>query len=112
MGQKPITKDDVWGTFDPDTFKRLTKGMLVAHGIPSFKTLEEHVEHFKLSMLPDICPVWRDKLPYKSVTVICDSDQQDEVEGQLMYVHGSDCIQMVKGLPNGKVAIRSDYMCW
>jgi len=36
----------------------------------------------------------------------------DEVEYWLSYVHGGDNISKRKKLKGGKVALRSDYMCW
>ena len=57
------------------------------------------------------CPVWRDKLPYKSVTVICNTDQFNEVTHWLSYVHGGMYSNAVE-LKGGKVAIRSDYQAW
>ena len=83
-----LTKEDVWGDYEKDT-----KGMIVA------KTDET-------------CPVFKDKLPYKSVTVICDVDQEDAVTYWLSFVHGGDCVQDIKKLKGNKLGIRSDYQCW
>lgn len=89
-----LTKEDVWGTFSTVyPGKRDTPGMIVARS-------------------GDKCPIFKDKVPYKSVTVVCELDQSDEVEYWLNYVHGGDSISKTKTLPKGKIAIRSDYMCW
>jgi hypothetical protein len=103
-----ITQDDVWGTFDEITMSRINRGMLVARGMPSDLTPAE----LKASGLPTLCPVWKDKLPYKSVTVICPADVEDQVTYWLEYVHGGGCISKRKKLADGNVALRSNYMCW
>lgn len=110
---KKITQDDVWGTFDED-FNLVTRGMIVAQGNPYDKPEEEQerLDLIKKIQVPDICPIWKDRLPYKSVTVVCNVDQSGEVESWLSYVHGGDCISKIKMLPNNKVAFRSNYMCW
>lgn len=87
-----IQKADAWGDFDHDTFKKLSDGMIVARA-------------------DDICPVFGDEVPYKSVTVICNKDDYDEVCYWLEYVHGGDCISNEKTLPDGRIGIRSDYRC-
>ena len=85
---KTLTQEDVWGNYTKKTL-----GMIVAR-------------------MNDKCPVFKDKVPYKSVTIICTEEQFDEVHYWLEYVHGADCIGKVKRLPKGKIAIRSNYMCW
>jgi len=80
---KKVTKEDVWEK----------GGMIVARS-------------------DEICPVWRDVLPYKSVTAICNKIQQEEVIYWLEYVYGGESISKIKELSNDKVAIRSNYMCW
>ena len=87
-----LQKDDVWGRFDSD-HKKISDGMIVARR-------------------DDICPVFGDKVPYKSVTVVCKSEEVNEVLYWLSYVHGGDNINGMKEVGKGKVAIRSDYMCW
>lgn len=108
---KKITKDDVWGAFDND-FNLVSRGMIVAQGNPSSLSAKEKKELHSKIKVSDICPVWKDKLGYKSVTVICDETQVGEVMYWLHYVHGGDCISNEKKLPDGKYAIRSNYMCW
>lgn len=88
-----LTKEDVWGKYDEKTHSMLTNGMIVA------RTKEK-------------CPIFKDIVPFKSVTVVCDEKDQNEVSYWLSYVHGGDCIEMTKSLPGGKIAIRSNYMCW
>lgn len=90
---KKLTKDDIWGIFDPIKCERISKGMIVArHG--------------------EICPIFEDEVPYKSVTVVCPKNQYNEVVYWLEYVHGCDCVVMTKELDDLRVAIRSDYQCW
>lgn len=55
---------------------------------------------------------WGDTIPYKSVTVISDSKQEDEVSYWLEFVHGGDSISNRKELNDGRIALRSDYQCW
>lgn len=83
-----ITKEDVWGDYEKGT-----NGMIVAQ-------------------YGDICPMFNDKVPYKSVTVVCNESQLVEVEYWLTYVHGANCVYATMKLPEGKIAIRSDYQCW
>jgi hypothetical protein len=110
---KEITQADVWGAHD-ENFNRLSLGMLVARGYPQpdgeYTTQEEYDK--ATAELPAICPIWFDHLPYKSVTVICPTEQEDEVSYWLEFVHGANCIEKVRRLENGKSAIRSNYMCW
>ena len=87
-----ITQEDVWG-------KWLNPQTKVHNGMVAAKT-------------GDKCPVWGDKVPYKSVTVICASDLREQVAYWLEFVHGSDCIANVCDLDNGRVAFRSDYQAW
>lgn len=90
---KKLTKDDVWGTMNPETFESTSEGMIIVKS-------------------EGRCPVWKDKLPYKSVTVVCDKAQEDEVSYWLQYVHGGNSISKRKVLAGDKVALRSNYMCW
>ena len=88
-----LGKEDVWGEFHEITYEKLSDGMIVAR-------------------TDEICPIFGDKVPFKSVTVVCDKEQYDEVEYWLMYVHGGGCVQAERDLPDGRIAIRSDYQCW
>lgn len=83
-----LTKEDVWGDYEKGT-----KGMIVASS-------------------GDICPIFKDKVPYKSVTVVCTEPQLHEVKYWLAYVHGGGCIHTEIDMPDGRIAIRSDYQCW
>ncbi|MEK6829770.1 MAG: hypothetical protein AABY15_06640 [Nanoarchaeota archaeon] len=112
-----ISIDDVWGKCTDPTqgsMKRLTNGMLVARGLPyedgtpEAKKIQENSDDVPLPM---VCPVWKDRLPYKSVTVICDEKDLGAVLQWLSYVHGGEHSNE-KRLPEGKIAIRSDYQCW
>lgn len=87
-----LTMEDVWGKHNEKTFEPIHNGMIVAR--------EE-----------EKCPIFRDRLPYKSVTVVCKPEQEDEVCYWLDYVHGGG-ISKRKVLKDGKIAIRSNYMCW
>ena len=88
---KHLMKDDVWGKFENN--KLIDNGMIVARS-------------------EEICPIFKDKLPYKSVTVVCAAEQESEVSYWLEYVHGGNSISKIKKIANGKIAIRSNYMCW
>ena|SRR5688572_32560416 len=111
---KKLTQEDVWGKWtepgSPEGMKLISRGMIVAQG---YGEHDEGYEKWKEAVqVTDICPVWGGTLYYKSVTVICNEDQYDEVYYWLEYVHGADCVSMVKILEGGKVAFRSDYKCW
>jgi hypothetical protein len=96
--RKPsITQEDVWGTWDDERNKRTSKGMIVASEMKGY---------------PDRCPIWKDKVPHKSVTVVCKKEQVPDVVYWLEFVHGGDSVTRMKDLPKGKVALRSDYQCW
>lgn len=60
----------------------------------------------------DTCPIWGDELPYKSVTVVCEEAQENEVVYWLEYVHGGGSVSKRKELGQGKIALRSDYLAW
>lgn len=111
---KKLTMEDVWGRTDEHTLKLIDTGMIVARGLPlpidDFFTQEMY--DTAIAKIADVCPVWGDVLPYKSVTAICKESQMDEVSYWLEYVHGADCIEKIKAMHNGHVAIRSNYMCW
>lgn len=108
-----LEKDEVWGEHDDD-FKLVSKGKIVARGYPDvdgkYFTQAEY-ERLLKENYPDVCPVWKDKLPYKSVTAICNADEVDEVSYWLSYVHGGE-YSKTKTLEDGRVAIRSDYHAW
>lgn len=80
---KKLTQEDVWGK----------DGMIVA------RTNER-------------CPIFKDIVPYKSVTAICNLISENEVIYWLEYVHGGNSISKRKNLKDGKIALRSDYQCW
>ena len=95
-----LTKDDVWGNHEENH-----KGMIVAdcrHG--GFD--KNHLRSKKK------CPIFNDFIDWKSVTVICDENIENEVSYWLAYVHGGGNISKVIQLPNKKIAMRSDYQCW
>jgi len=90
---KKLTKEDVWGKYDTKNYKKISDGMIVAQA-------------------KEKCPIFKDNLPYKSVTVVCKEKQQREVEYWLEYVHGGECVSKTKKIGFSRVAIRSNYMCW
>ena len=103
-----LTQEDVWGSFAGN--KRVSWGMIVADSKYGGKN-----EKDALSTLP--CPFFNDRIPYKSVTVVCDVKWEDEVGYWLEYVHGGNCISKVKYIHDSEtnkkyVAVRSDYQCW
>ena len=111
--------DDVFGkTTDHKherPFTRITNGMLVARGLPYEEGSPEALKIQNNSddkPIPMVCPVMGDKLPYKSVSVVCKIEQIQAVEYWLQYVHGGGCVEFVKDLHDGTALIRSNYMCW
>ena len=91
--KEEMTKEDVWGKFDDQTREKLSSGMVLHNS-------------------KEKCSIFKDEVPFKSVTIVCNEDDIGEVSYWLDYVQGGDCISMYKDLPNGKVAIRADYQCW
>lgn len=59
----------------------------------------------------DICPVWGDRMPWKSVTVIVPADEEDDAAFCLACAHGSGYSNR-KVLEDGRIALRSDYTAW
>jgi len=91
---KKLTKEDVWGIFDIQAMKWVSNGMMV-------------------EPVKGICRVFGDRMPFKSVTVVCLQTQFNEVAYWLEFVHGAGSITKVKVMDdNTKVAIRSEYNCW
>jgi len=92
--EKPaaMIMEDVWGKYD-DHHNRVTPGMIAA----------------KTGMR---CPIFKDKVPSKSVTVVGPIERETEIIYWLEHVHGANCVVRTKELPNDKIAIRSDYQCW
>lgn len=90
---KNIKKEDVWGKWDLKHNIKIKEGMIVS------ETNEK-------------CTIFKDIVPYKSVTIICNKDQTEEVIYWLEYVQGANCVTKKKELDNYKVALRSDYQCW
>lgn len=92
------TKEEVWGIVKEGT--RLTVGKLVAASHSG-----------GMLGLPTTCPIFGDKLPYKSVTAVCTAEEAPWVIHWLEYVNGGGCVNQARALPDGRVALRSDYMC-
>lgn len=90
---KTITEEDVWGRFDETRTKKIDRGMIVARS-------------------GEICPIFGDEVPYKSVTVVGPKNKQDEIIYWLEYVHGGGSVSEIVELDDLRVAIRSDYQCW
>lgn len=84
-----LTLEDIFGN---DKLK--TKGMVVA-------------------VRGEQCPIFKDIIPYKSVTVVCNTNQEREVTNWLDYVMGGRSISKRKEIKSvGIVVLRSDYQCW
>jgi len=84
-----LTLEDIFGN---DKLK--TKGMVVA-------TRGER------------CPIFKDIVPYKSVTAVCNTSQEKEVTNLLDYVMGGRSISKRKEIKSvGIIILRSDYQCW
>lgn len=90
--KKNITKEDVWGKVN-ENFEKIDNGMIIARYNAK-------------------CPVFKDIIPYKSVTVVCKPEEENEVIYWLEYVQGMDCISRRAELENGDIALRADYQCW
>ena len=88
-----LKKEDVWGKWSDNSRIKISDGMIVA----SYN---------------DTCPIFGDVAPYKSVTVVCEEKQLDEVIYWMEYVYGADCVEKKKNLKDGKFALRANYMCW
>lgn len=88
-----LKKEDVWGVYDVENNKVVSKGMIV-------------------SKQGEKCPVFNDVLPYKSVTMVCGINQLEEVTYWIEYVQGANCISDLKEMPGDNIAIRSNYTCW
>jgi hypothetical protein len=82
-----LKMEDVWGNHETGS-----KGMVVARSEQK-------------------CPIFKDKVPYKSVTVVCNREDYTEVCYWLAHVHGGGASKTAES-SNGKIAIRSDYQCW
>ncbi len=92
-----FTKDDIFEKWSDD-HKLLDKGMIVASSCKS-------------EVYPNTCPIWHDSMPLKSVTVVCEPNQEEEVKYWLSYVHGGEYAAR-KELADGRIALRSNYECW
>ena len=101
--RRKLQKWDVWGWSkigDPgDGITRMSEGMVVA------KSDQE-------------CPIFGDKVPYKSATLLVDLDKLaekgatlDDVDYWIGYVQGGGA-SYTKHLGDGQFAIRSDYHAW
>lgn len=103
---------DVWGVFDLNEMKMKYKGMIVARGLgKTNKYFTQEQKDKALAEIPEVCPIWGDTLPLKSVTVICNADQESIVTHWLHHVHGAYCVSSRLELKDGRIAMRSDYMC-
>jgi len=115
-----IYMKDVWGEHteagDPrGSFKTVSNGMIVARGLPYKEGSPEAKEIQDDSLapaLPQRCPILGDLLPYKSVSIVCDKKDYAAVTYWLQYVHGGGCISKEHETKDGKIFIRSNYMCW
>ena len=109
---KALTKEDVWGKWirtEQGSF-RLSFGMIVADC--RLGGFNEKKARSKMK-----CPIFNDYVDYKSVTVLCGIEWEEEVLYWLEYVQGGDCVSQTKYLKDTEtkkeyVAIRGDYQCW
>lgn len=90
-----VVHSDVFGKFNED-HERIDDGMVVVYGKGDKKVR---------------CPIFKDVVPYKSVTVVCKQEQLQGVLQHLMNAHGGPHA-FKKDLPDGRIAIRSDYQAW
>ena len=105
-----LTKEDVWGKFIPEAGITFHRGMIVARGVA--EESEIGIRKKYPYDVPFECPVWGDRLPYKSVTVVCHESLVEEVTYWLEFVHGGGCVSNMKEVGESQVALRGDYMCW
>ena len=89
-----VVHSDVFGKYDG--VQRIDSGMVVAYGESDKKVK---------------CPIFGDILPYKSVTVVCKKGQLEGVLQHLMNAHGGGH-SYERELPDGRIAIRSNYQAW
>lgn len=107
-----LNLEDVWGVHDEETFELIKPGLIVARGLPDLDEYFSQEEYDRITAKrPAICPIWNEKLEYKSVTAVCSPEQLGDVLYWLSYVHGGEYSKMKK-LKDGRIAIRSDYQCW
>jgi len=66
---------------------------------------------YRVAATDDVCPVWGDRVPYKSVTVIVPADEEDDAAYCLSMAHGGGYSRR-RVLDDGRVALRSDYQAW
>ena len=59
----------------------------------------------------DVCPVWGDIVPWKSLTVIVPPELENAATYCLACMHGAGYSRR-KVLEDGRVAFRSDYAAW
>lgn len=104
-----LTQEDVWGKVEESHWKG---GILNGEWIPSRRVSKGMIVASQTKGYPDKCPIWHDKIPYKSVTVVCGVLQEPDVEYWLDFVLGTNSVSRRKVLPKGKLALRSDYKCW
>lgn len=88
-----LTKEDVWGIPPMGENHKSTKGM-------------------KVATYNQVCPIWKDVLPYKSTTFVCPKDKENEVIYWIEFVYGCNCISKRQELDDLRVALRADYQCW
>lgn len=88
--ENKLTKEDVWGSFNSN---RISKGMIIARS-------------------NDKCPIFKDIVPFKSVTIICEPEVENDVVYWIEHVQGAGSISKRKVTKDGKVILRADYMCW
>jgi len=106
-----LTKEDVWGEKG-----RPPLAPHVPNGWPERPSLKNPRGRIVQNSIPrdedHVCPIWGDILGPKDVTVVCHEDEADEVEYWLEHVHGGGCVVDYRDLPDGMVAMRSEYQCW
>ncbi|MGV2886158.1 hypothetical protein [Paenibacillus taichungensis] len=83
-----LSVEDVWGKVQGKT--KINDGMIV-------------------SRTGQVCQYFQDVVPFRSVSVLCNVDQYQEVIYWLQKVHGKRCITNVRAIMDGrKLAIRSE----
>jgi len=108
-----LTKEDVFGTYDFENH-RLLGGMIWARGLGDWKqdVKDGYLREDFQPNRPTKCPIWKEELPYKTSTVICKAEQENEVTYWLEFVLGSGCVCKRKELSGNRIAMQAQYMCW
>jgi len=116
-----LRKEDVWGYSYMDSERKLHKahnGLVVAEYDPEIdpefdKDMLQYLPEVaqECGKLPGVCPIWGDRLGYKSSTLVAPADDPmllEAVEFWISYVMGGSATKK-SFQDDGTVAFRADY---